>query len=208
MRRARPVARVGDSSCAYAVSVGKPERNITLARPRRRWKDNIILIWIWIMWIFKEKKERANILFTWLRRGTSDEFLWTKHWTLWFHKTQGIWLAEAILASGSVPRSCKTSLHSARNSLSFSSDRRMCPSVFTHRLEFSRTSELYMPSPASTVASLITCRPTSFCILRAFCSFYSSVTSLFYLLMGVPSPASTAASLLTSTSSHFGHLNS
>ena len=208
MRRARPVARVGDSSCVYTVSVGKPERKITLARPSCRWKDDIILIWIWIMWIFKEKKERAKTGFTWLRRDTSDEFLWTSHWTFWFHKTQGIWLAEAVLASGSDPRSCKTSLQSARNSLSFSSDRRLCTSIFTHTLEFSSTSELYMPSPASTAASLITCRPLSFSILRAFCSFYSSVTSLFYLLMGVPSPASTAASLLSSTSSHFGHLNS
>jgi hypothetical protein len=35
------VARKGDSSGAYRVLVGKPERNSPLGRPRRRWKDNI-----------------------------------------------------------------------------------------------------------------------------------------------------------------------
>ena len=89
------VAREGDNSCAYTVSVGKTDRKGPLARPRRRWKDGII---IWIMWIFKEKKERARTGFTWLRTGTSDELMCTRHWTFWFRKTQGIRLAEAVLA--------------------------------------------------------------------------------------------------------------
>jgi hypothetical protein len=31
----------GKSTGAYRVSVGKPERNIPLGRPRPRWEDNI-----------------------------------------------------------------------------------------------------------------------------------------------------------------------
>jgi hypothetical protein len=157
MRRERPVVRVGGSSCVYTVSVGKPDRKSTLARPKRRWKD-IIIIWIWIMWIFKEKKERAKTGFTWLRRGTSDEFLWTRHWTFWFHKTRGIWLAEAVLASGSDPRSRKTSLHSARNS----------PSLTDTHVHFTLHAQIRVQSHFRTV--------------HAFASSYSSVTYHTYLL--------------------------
>jgi hypothetical protein len=32
---------MGDRRGAYRVLVGRPEGNITLGRPRRRWEDNI-----------------------------------------------------------------------------------------------------------------------------------------------------------------------
>jgi len=41
MRGAGHVARMGESRCAYRVSVGKPEGKKPLGRPRRRWEDNI-----------------------------------------------------------------------------------------------------------------------------------------------------------------------
>ena len=41
MRWARNVARMGERRGVYRVLVGKPERKRPLARPRRRWEDNI-----------------------------------------------------------------------------------------------------------------------------------------------------------------------
>ncbi|KAJ4445269.1 hypothetical protein ANN_07070 [Periplaneta americana] len=41
LRLARHVARMGESRNAYRVLVGRPEGKKPLARPRRRWKDNI-----------------------------------------------------------------------------------------------------------------------------------------------------------------------
>ena len=41
MRWAGHVARMGEESEAYRVLVGKPEGKRPLARPRRRWVDNI-----------------------------------------------------------------------------------------------------------------------------------------------------------------------
>jgi len=41
MRRAGHVARIGERRSAYRVLVDKPKGTITLARPRRRWEDNI-----------------------------------------------------------------------------------------------------------------------------------------------------------------------
>jgi hypothetical protein len=41
MRWAGLVARVGDRRGAYRVLVGRPEGNIPLARPKRRWENNI-----------------------------------------------------------------------------------------------------------------------------------------------------------------------
>jgi hypothetical protein len=35
------VARMGERRCAYRALVGKPEGRRPLARPRRRWEDNI-----------------------------------------------------------------------------------------------------------------------------------------------------------------------
>jgi hypothetical protein len=41
MRWAGHVARMGEYRGLYRVLVGKPERKISLGRPRRRWEDNI-----------------------------------------------------------------------------------------------------------------------------------------------------------------------
>jgi hypothetical protein len=41
MRWAGHVARIGEKRSAYRVLGKKPKVKITLARPRRRWEDNI-----------------------------------------------------------------------------------------------------------------------------------------------------------------------
>jgi hypothetical protein len=41
IRWAGQVARMGERTCAYRILVVKPEGNIPLGRPRRRWEDNI-----------------------------------------------------------------------------------------------------------------------------------------------------------------------
>jgi hypothetical protein len=41
MRWAGHVARMGETKNAYRILVGKPEGKRPLARPRRRWVDNI-----------------------------------------------------------------------------------------------------------------------------------------------------------------------
>jgi hypothetical protein len=41
MRWTGHVARMGDTSNAYRILVGKPEGKRPLGRPRRRWVDNI-----------------------------------------------------------------------------------------------------------------------------------------------------------------------
>jgi hypothetical protein len=41
MRWSKHVARMGEGRGAYRVLVGKPEGTKPLARPRRRWEDNI-----------------------------------------------------------------------------------------------------------------------------------------------------------------------
>jgi hypothetical protein len=41
MRWAGHVARMGERSGAYSVSVGKPEGKRPLGRPKRKWEDNI-----------------------------------------------------------------------------------------------------------------------------------------------------------------------
>jgi len=41
MRWAGHIARVGEKSRVYRVSVGKPEGKRSLGKPRRRWEDNI-----------------------------------------------------------------------------------------------------------------------------------------------------------------------
>jgi hypothetical protein len=53
MRWAGNVARMGATRNAYRILVGKPEGNIPLGRPRRRWVNNIKLDirdrmgWLW-----------------------------------------------------------------------------------------------------------------------------------------------------------------
>jgi hypothetical protein len=41
MRLAGHVARMGEGRGVHRVLVGKPEGNLSLGRPRRRWEDNI-----------------------------------------------------------------------------------------------------------------------------------------------------------------------
>jgi hypothetical protein len=41
MRWAGHVARMGEERRVHRVLVGKPEGNMPLGRPRRRWEDNI-----------------------------------------------------------------------------------------------------------------------------------------------------------------------
>jgi hypothetical protein len=41
MRWAGHVARMGERKGVNRILVGKPDRNIPLGRPRRRWEDNI-----------------------------------------------------------------------------------------------------------------------------------------------------------------------
>jgi hypothetical protein len=60
---------MGEKSNAYLL-VGKPEEKSPLGRPRRRWVDNRLLVWIlegWdgVMWIG----------LVWLRIGTGGELL-------------------------------------------------------------------------------------------------------------------------------------
>jgi hypothetical protein len=43
MRWAGHVARVGEEGNVYRVSMGKPEGNRPLGRPRRRWEDGTIM---------------------------------------------------------------------------------------------------------------------------------------------------------------------
>jgi len=44
MRWEKHVARTGEMRNAYKISVGEPEEKRTLARPRRRWVDNIKIL--------------------------------------------------------------------------------------------------------------------------------------------------------------------
>jgi len=50
MKWAGHVRLMGDMRNAYSILVGKPERNITLRRPRRRREDNIIVDFREIGW--------------------------------------------------------------------------------------------------------------------------------------------------------------
>jgi hypothetical protein len=52
MRGAGPIARMGEKRSAYRISVGKPEENRLLGRPRRRWMYNIKMN-------FKDKEWRS-----------------------------------------------------------------------------------------------------------------------------------------------------
>jgi hypothetical protein len=43
MRWAGHIARMGEKRGAYRILVGRPEGRRPLGRPKRRWKDNIIM---------------------------------------------------------------------------------------------------------------------------------------------------------------------
>ena len=62
------MARMGEERGVYRVLVGKPEGNIPLERPRRRWEDNIKM----------DLQEVGGGMWTgwsWLRIGTGAEHL-------------------------------------------------------------------------------------------------------------------------------------
>jgi hypothetical protein len=56
------MAGVGDGRSAYRVLVGRPEEKRPLGKPRRRWKDNIKMI-------FKKWDKEAWTGMIWLRIG-------------------------------------------------------------------------------------------------------------------------------------------
>jgi hypothetical protein len=68
MRGARHVARMGKKRGAYEILVGRPEGRRPLGRPRRRWEDNIKLI-------FKKWDGGAWTGLSWLRIGTGGGLL-------------------------------------------------------------------------------------------------------------------------------------
>jgi hypothetical protein len=68
MRWAGHVACMGDERGAYRILVGRPEGRRPLGRSRRRWEDNIKMI-------FKKWDERAWTGLIWLRIGTGGGLL-------------------------------------------------------------------------------------------------------------------------------------
>ena len=59
----------GEGRGVHRVLVGKPEGKSPLGRPRRRWKDNIILSWTFGKW------EGVETGWSWLRIGTDGGHL-------------------------------------------------------------------------------------------------------------------------------------
>jgi hypothetical protein len=51
MRWAGHVARIGEKRNAYRLLVGKPEGKKPPSRPRRRWMDNIKMVWTGLIWL-------------------------------------------------------------------------------------------------------------------------------------------------------------
>ena len=68
MRWAGHVAHIGEGRGAHRVLVGKPEGKRPLGRPRRRWEDNIKMI-------FRKWEGVARTGWSWLRIGTSGGHL-------------------------------------------------------------------------------------------------------------------------------------
>jgi hypothetical protein len=71
MRRVGHVARMGERRGMYRVSVGKPEGNRPLGRPRCRWR--IILRWVFRKW---DVGVRTGL--SWLRIETGGRHLWRR----------------------------------------------------------------------------------------------------------------------------------
>jgi hypothetical protein len=85
-------ARIGERRAACRVLVGKPEGRGPLGRPRRRWEDNIKMI-------FERLDRGAQTGSMLLKIGTGGGLLWIRRWTFGFHKLLGIsWIAD-VLAS-------------------------------------------------------------------------------------------------------------
>ena len=62
------MARVGQGRGVYRVLVGKPEGKRPLGRPRRRWEDNIKIIFRKLEWVVRTG-------WSWLRIGTGGGHL-------------------------------------------------------------------------------------------------------------------------------------
>jgi hypothetical protein len=90
MRCARHVARMGEKRNAYRILVGKTDGKRTLERPRRRWVDNIKMDLGEIGWDGVDWIDMAQ---------DRDQLLWTRYWTLGFHKMLGSsWVAAQLVA--------------------------------------------------------------------------------------------------------------
>jgi hypothetical protein len=73
--------------------LGKPEGNVPLGRPIRRWENNIKID-------FKEIGREIWAAFIWLRVETSGGLLWRRHWTFGFSMMLGnSWMDERLMAS-------------------------------------------------------------------------------------------------------------
>jgi hypothetical protein len=68
MKRAGHVARMGERTGAYRISVGRPEGRRPLGRPRHRWEDNIKMD-------LQEVGLGAWTGLSWLRIGTGGGLL-------------------------------------------------------------------------------------------------------------------------------------
>ena len=71
MRWAGHVARMGEGRGVHRVLVGKPEGKRPLGKPRRRWEDNIKMI-------FRKWEGVARPGWSWLRIGTGGGHLWVR----------------------------------------------------------------------------------------------------------------------------------
>jgi hypothetical protein len=68
MRWAWYVARMGEERGVHRVLVGKPEGKRPLGRPRRRWEDNIKMM-------FRKLEGVMGTGWSWLRIGTGGGYL-------------------------------------------------------------------------------------------------------------------------------------
>ena len=65
------VARMGEGRGVHRVLIGKPEGKRPLRRPRRRWEDNIKMV-------FRKWEGVMGIGWSWLGIGTGGERLWVR----------------------------------------------------------------------------------------------------------------------------------
>jgi hypothetical protein len=81
--------RQGGTELHTALWLENMKKRVALGRPRRRW-DNI-------KFILTGKDGRGWTGFIWLKIGASGGLLWTRWWTLEFHKMREIfWLAKEL----------------------------------------------------------------------------------------------------------------
>ena len=73
------MARMGEGRGVHRVLFGKPEGKRPLGRPRRRWEDNIKMI-------FRKWEGVVGTGWSWLRIGTGGGRLWVRRGTFGFRK--------------------------------------------------------------------------------------------------------------------------